>query len=378
MPNLMWSIIPEGKVMVNLDMQNGSRMTIIRKVTGSLAWSWVVWLWACSSMVALDDSVCSSNEDCLPCGLCQNGACILDPTKVACQGNNGCCPEKCNANNDNDCLPTCGNGVVELGEICDLDCPTSCQDQDACTQDLLIGDPEQCNASCDHQEIFDCVDSDGCCPDKCDRYTDSDCTPICGNGQKEGEETCDPPASCPQTCNDQDPCTQDIMMGIPSACNVVCENAEIVRCINNDGCCPDSCQWNADNDCCEPGFHPCAQGCCPWDIQEVDASKRVGLFTSLTLDSNDLPVIAYYDRMERDLLVARWNGQKWLLENVDSEGYVTPQFYDKKLQLCIVGTRILLRAHDPTRTYPSNPYRRFFPGHSRSVRPRSGLQGWCM
>ncbi len=46
-------------------------------------------------------------------------ACNLE----ACGGSggpmNGCCPAGCNANNDPDCQPVCGNGVIEAGEVCD-------------------------------------------------------------------------------------------------------------------------------------------------------------------------------------------------------------------------------------------------------------------
>ena len=33
----------------------------------------------------------------------------------------GCCAPGCNATNDSDCTPICGNGVVEAGETCDGD-----------------------------------------------------------------------------------------------------------------------------------------------------------------------------------------------------------------------------------------------------------------
>src|SRR5262249_4310649 len=45
------------------------------------------------------------------------------------KNNDGCCPPGANANNDNDCMPKCGNGVVEMGEQCD---DGNMVDTDAC------------------------------------------------------------------------------------------------------------------------------------------------------------------------------------------------------------------------------------------------------
>lgn len=64
-------------------------------------------------------------------------------------------------------LPECGNGVVELGEICDGDCPTSCDDDNACTNDVLTGSESACNVTCSHTPVGVCADGDGFCPAGC-------------------------------------------------------------------------------------------------------------------------------------------------------------------------------------------------------------------
>jgi cysteine-rich repeat protein len=38
---------------------------------------------------------------------------------ATCAGGDGCCPAGCNTTNDSDCMPTCGNGLIESGEVCD-------------------------------------------------------------------------------------------------------------------------------------------------------------------------------------------------------------------------------------------------------------------
>ena len=83
-------------------------------------------------------------------------------------------PPGCNANTDTDCTPSCGNGVVEPGETCDGNCPTSCGDSNACTTDALHGSAAQCNAVCTHVAITACA-ADGCCAPGCYNSDDADC-----------------------------------------------------------------------------------------------------------------------------------------------------------------------------------------------------------
>src|SRR5690606_13111072 len=89
----------------------------------------------------------------------------------------GCCPGGCDATTDDDCSPSCGNGVVEAPETCDGDCPTACDDAMACTTDTLVGDASSCSAECSFVAITACADGDGCCPSECTAFTDDDCTP---------------------------------------------------------------------------------------------------------------------------------------------------------------------------------------------------------
>ncbi|MBI5534770.1 MAG: right-handed parallel beta-helix repeat-containing protein [Deltaproteobacteria bacterium] len=72
--------------------------------------------------------------------------------------------------------PGCGDGVVAPGETCDGNCPTSCDDGDGCTQDVLTGSALLCNVTCQNTvTITSCTSGDDCCPAGCDRNTDSDC-----------------------------------------------------------------------------------------------------------------------------------------------------------------------------------------------------------
>ncbi|MCX7807345.1 MAG: hypothetical protein N2515_01945, partial [Deltaproteobacteria bacterium] len=95
-----------------------------------------------------------------------NRVCEHVPITEAREGDQ-CCPRGANANQDPDCSPTCGNGVIERGETCENEsptspCPSSCDDGIACTADRLVG--EGCALRCEHEEIISPRNGDGCCP----------------------------------------------------------------------------------------------------------------------------------------------------------------------------------------------------------------------
>jgi hypothetical protein len=82
----------------------------------------------------------------------------------------------------------CENGLLEAGEVCDLNCPTSCPASTImCFSNNLVGSPQLCNAQCANQPIMECVADDGCCPDGCEGM-DSDCPGGGGGGGGEPEE----------------------------------------------------------------------------------------------------------------------------------------------------------------------------------------------
>jgi cysteine-rich repeat protein len=161
---------------------------------------------------------------------------------------------------DSDCKYTCGNGVLDdtAGEACDTaiatgpgSCPSSCDDGQACTTDVVSG--SECAAACVHAAVTGAADGDGCCPAGANANNDDDCTAMCGNGILEPGELCDTgitagAGACPAACDDGVACTTDTLMN-PSSCQASCSHTAITQPVNGDGCCPAGANTGNDNDC---------------------------------------------------------------------------------------------------------------------------------
>jgi hypothetical protein len=169
----------------------------------------------------------------------------------------------------------CGNGVIDPGETCDGNCPTACDDGNACTVDTMTGSAANCNVVCSHQPITQCHAGDGCCPAGCSHDYDADCSATCGNGTVEPGETCD--GDCPTSCDDGNACTIDLITGSAANCNVACSHQAISQCLSYDGCCPAGCTWMDDADCsatCGNGTVELGETCdgdCPTSCDDGNA-----------------------------------------------------------------------------------------------------------
>jgi hypothetical protein len=179
----------------------------------------------------------------------------------------GCCPVGCTAASDVDCASQCGNGVIEKGEECDppSSCPASCPNR-GCTKFTLDGDAATCTALCRESGMqAACQPDDGCCPTGCTGNDDNDCLIMCGNGTKEGSETCDPLASCPSTCP-QEGCQLRKLVNA-GTCTAECVNdRQQTMCVAGDGCCPPGCHAGNDGDClaaCDNGVKESGEACDP-------------------------------------------------------------------------------------------------------------------
>jgi hypothetical protein len=184
--------------------------------------------------------------------------CSFEPIVDAANGDS-CCPFGANANHDNDCPPECGNSVVERGEVCDGNCPTSCPhdtDNDPCTVNV-VGN-SGCQRACESRRLTANTGApDGCCPSGASSSTDSDCGPVCGNMRVETGEMCDPcPTSCMET--DADPCTRAVLRG--SGCNARCDLDRITATSPGDGCCPPGANMASDSDCTNAPPAVCGNG----------------------------------------------------------------------------------------------------------------------
>jgi cysteine-rich repeat protein len=164
----------------------------------------------------------------------------------------GCCPDGADATADRDCGAKCGNNVIEPGETCDPEsrCPV-CTAADKCQAVSATGSAPACNLSCSFAEVSACTAGDGCCASGCNSENDSDCSTSCNNGMVEDNETCDGRGdrACPMSCDDGDPCTEDLRSGSASHCNVVCSHVPVTAVRSGDSCCPAGASANSDMDC---------------------------------------------------------------------------------------------------------------------------------
>ena len=188
----------------------------------------------------------------------------------------------------------CGDGSVDSPETCDGDCPTTCDDSNACTVDAMEGSAELCSATCVFVPVTGCsLESDGCCPASCSASNDADCDSVCGNGLVEPGEICD--GDCPNACSDADACTVDMLSGHVATCNAVCSFEEILECAHGDGCCPTGCTQLNDADC-EPA---CGNGViedgetCDGDCPELCEAADSCSVSSLSGSAGDCNVVCH-------------------------------------------------------------------------------------
>lgn len=197
----------------------------------------------------------------------------------------GCCPPGADATNDSDCVATCGNGVVESGELCDTGivagagaCPMMCNDMQVCTTDMLQN-AGTCQAQCSATPITMPMNGDGCCPAGGNATNDNDCVAACGNGVFEPpSETCDTAITsgagqCPTACDDGMACTSNTLTN-PGTCQAGCSFPPITMPANSDGCCPPGANATNDNDCapvCGNGVPEPGEQCDDGNMNNNDA-----------------------------------------------------------------------------------------------------------
>jgi MYXO-CTERM domain-containing protein len=169
-------------------------------------------------------------------------------------------------------ISCCGDGKLDPGEACDTaipagapgSCPTSCNDGNPCTKDMLTG--TACNTACSFFAIITPINGDGCCPPGASSQTDSDCPASCGNGVLDPGEKCDTgiPAGqwggCPTTCDDKNPCTTDTLVG--SGCNAYCTHQNICPTNNCGNGVVDAGEW------CDTAIPAGQPGSCPTNCDD--------------------------------------------------------------------------------------------------------------
>ncbi len=204
-------------------------------------------------------------------------------------------------------VPVCGNNVIESGETCDRNCPTSCPIS-GCSRRHLIG--SGCTITCvDDPAETRCQSNDGCCPGAargCNAANDQECAAVCGNSVVESGETCDPPSAC-QTLAQACLSNQNMVQtptGDVAACTFRC-NSMSRGCVGGDGFCPTGCSRPTDADCpkeagemcgaageCRLGFCAntvCCDRACTGACEACNRSGKVGVCSlpDMTVDADN-------------------------------------------------------------------------------------------
>jgi MYXO-CTERM domain-containing protein len=151
---------------------------------------------ACPTTAQCNDKNACTND--FPSGKDCSVICSHTPV-LAFKHGDGCCPPKATSKVDNDCLKSCGNGVLEQGEVCDpgikagagkCKSAADCNDGNVCSIDSLSG--SACNVQCKHTlKKPDDTKKDGCCPLGYSYADDLDCPAACGP---------DTPGGCVDLC----------------------------------------------------------------------------------------------------------------------------------------------------------------------------------
>lgn len=164
------------------------------------------------------------------CGTCNAGCSAVNTTVTGCVGGFGCAVDGDCASavcTSGECTSVCGNGLVEPDETCD---DGNTEDCGACSADCgaFNATVTGCTGG------LGCTDDDDCASAVCESGA---CTSVCGNGIAEPDEACD-----------------DYNLDACGTCNADCTevNAPVTGCIGGLGC-------TGDGDCASG---VCTEGAC--------------------------------------------------------------------------------------------------------------------
>ncbi|MCK5800044.1 MAG: hypothetical protein KAI47_22795, partial [Deltaproteobacteria bacterium] len=218
---------------------------------------------------------CNDGKVCTKDKLQNGGTCTAEcvfTSITICVNSDGCCPAACNANNDNDCSPVCGNGVVESGEICDKGisagnpgaCPTSCAAK-TCKKWALTGLTASCSRTCTYSNDDNATCSGGTCHG-------GSCCQGCWNGSCQvgtSLTVCGHAGGSCASCSDSNACTDD------SCASGTCKNT------------------NDDTNTCSGGTchgGSCCTGCWNGTSCQVGTSLTACGGAGASCDNCDVPV----------------------------------------------------------------------------------------
>lgn len=272
---------------------------------------------SCGGRCVSNDDVATCGDRCTPCpsatggtAVCVNGTCELecDDGYRNCGGTCASCPSDATETvcEGNQCVAdACPSGQRLCEGQCST-CPTQFVVETECRGAQCVA------ADCEYfGEISYGACGTGCV--SCPAYTwiyqctaDDQCWPVeCAEGYQ----------ACTGTCVD---------------------NTSVDHCGTRCTPCPTSANGTATCDgtsCgfdCSAGARPCSTGCCLWSVENVDNREGAGDISSIAIDSNGNPWIAYLNDVTGNLDIAFWTSLNWSLSTLAATNYSTfPYTYNR-------------------------------------------------
>ena len=202
---------------------------------------------------------CSCQPGCAEAGDCCANACTLCGVCPAVCGDKTCNGDETCESCPLDCGECCGNGICEAVQAEDsCSCPEDCADDPASCSACECGQPSGGDCGCDAA----CVAGDTCCGNTCQAC--GFCAPDCGDGQCNGEETCQTcPKDCGECCGNGvcDPGYGEDSCSCPTECPDDPGSCSACQCGASGGVCSCAPDCVAKGTCCEDSCDGC--GICP-------------------------------------------------------------------------------------------------------------------
>ncbi len=197
----------------------------------------------CSTDTNCNDNNIATKDTCTSPKSCT--AACTHTTITQCINNDGYCPPTCTSATDNDCLASCGNGVVNSGENCS-NCPqdVNCSSAQTCCAGVCITPECSTDANCSSGQH--CTSNDPCTGQCTDCNITCTTNTQCNDNNPDTNDSCENASTCESYCkNEPLTCGGIVCQTAQICCNELCTTPACTKtsdCNDSDVCTRDSCK----------------------------------------------------------------------------------------------------------------------------------------